>query len=74
MKRPKTRLKKIEQNNLRRKKRKNGGKKSRIFCDEPRCCFSKKKPVFFTPLLTKRPKNAFTKIDKKYFYFYLKIK
>jgi hypothetical protein len=48
-----------------KKKKKNGGKKSRIFCDEPRWIFSKKKPVFLTPLLTKRPKNAFTKIDKK---------
>jgi hypothetical protein len=47
--------KQIEQNNLRRKKRKNGGKKSRIFCDEPRWIFSE------LPLLQNAQKTPFLK-------------
>jgi hypothetical protein len=56
--------KKIEQP---REGKKNGGKKSRIFCDEPRWTFSEKSFFVFlkTPLVTKRPKNALKKIDKK---------
>jgi hypothetical protein len=56
--------KKIEQNNRGRRK-KNGGKKSRIFCDEPRWtfsifCFR----VFELPLLRNAQKTPLKKIDK----------
>jgi hypothetical protein len=39
---PENAIKKIERNNRGRGK-KNGGEKSRIFCDEPKSIFSKKK-------------------------------
>jgi hypothetical protein len=51
----------------RREKKKNGGKKSRIFCDEPRWTCSKKSffRVFELPLLRNAQKTPLKKIDKK---------
>jgi hypothetical protein len=64
--------KKIEQNNQgsQGRKKKNGGKKIRIFCDEPRWTFSKKvffvflnSPCYETP--KKRPKKKSIKNKNK---------
>jgi hypothetical protein len=51
---PKNAIKKIEQHNHNRgRKKKNGGKKSHIFCDEPKFCFR----VFELPLLRNAQKT-----------------
>jgi hypothetical protein len=57
---PKNAIKKIEQNN-RGKRKKNGGKKSRIFCDEPRWRFS----IFFLIAVLGVSWQGNKKIDKK---------
>jgi hypothetical protein len=64
---PKNAIKKKSNKTTEGEKKKNGGKKSRIFCDEPRWTFSKKSffRVFELPLLQNAQKTPLKKIDKK---------
>jgi hypothetical protein len=62
--------KKIEQNN-RGLNKKNGGKKSHIFCDEPRWTSSKKVLIaFLNSPCYETPKTRLKKIDKKTLFFF----